>query len=292
MRAGTVVAAVLLATAAVPPSSIGAAPDTTPPQTTITSGPAEGEVINSDGPQFAWASSEAPATFRCTADGIALAKCEDAFITGARNGPHSFTVVATDAAGNTDPTPATRTFTVRLMAVPPVIPRCQVDGNVITATDADDTRVGTAGTDIIFGLRGDDLLRGLSGADCLAGGSGDDSLFAGSADDYLFGNGDNDRLVGESGDDELYGNAGNDRITGGAGRDLLDGGTGSDRLGDVTGRDSFSGGAGNDRIDARDTSRAGRRIADSVRCGSGRFDVATVDRADDVARDCERVLRR
>jgi hypothetical protein len=269
-----------------------AAADTTPPETTITSGPSEGEVINTDAPAFMWASSEANSTFSCTADGVALSSCEAAFITGAADGPHSFTVAATDPAGNTDPTPAMRTFTIHLTGEPPELGRCQVDGVVVTGTSANDTRVGSAGTDLMFGLQGDDLLRGVGGADCLTGGSGNDRLFAGSGSDFAFGSSGNDRIAGEAGNDELYGNAGADRITGGAGRDLLDGGTGADRLSDSAGRDSFSGGSGNDSIDARDSSRGGRLISDSVTCGAGRFDVAIVDRRDHVARDCERVRRR
>ena len=74
--------------------------------------------------------------------------------------------------------------------------------------------------------------------------------------------------------------------------DVLVGDAGTDRLTDSVGRDSFSGGAGNDRVNSRDTSAFGRRVADSVGCGRGRFDVAIVDRADRVRRDCERVSRR
>jgi len=270
----------------------GVTDDTTPPETTIIDGPSEGEVINSDAPAFSWASSESFSTFTCTTDGVPIASCELAYITGAGNGRHTFTVAATDRAGNTDPTPATRTFTIRLTGAPPNVARCQVDGRVVIATNGNDTRVGTRGTDLMYGLGGNDLLRGIDGADCLAGGSGDDRLFAGSGNDYVFGNTGTDRLAGEAGNDELYGNAGNDRITGGSGRDLLDGSTGNDHISDAVGRDTFSGGPGNDRVDARDRSRAGRFVPDVVKCGTGRFDIAIVDRRDSVARDCERVRRR
>jgi Tol biopolymer transport system component len=143
-------------------------------------------------------------------------------------------------------------------------PGCPLRGQQIVGTPGADRRNGSAGTNILFGLAGDDVLRGLGGADCVFGGSG------------------NDRLSGGTG---------NDRLDGGAGNDRLEGGPGADRLTDVRGRDRFSGGSGADRINARDRTRRDRRRTDVVRCGPGR-DVALVDRADRVARDCERVRRR
>ncbi|HEY1540449.1 MAG TPA: calcium-binding protein [Solirubrobacteraceae bacterium] len=268
------------------------APDTTPPDTTITAGPADGAVIDTDAPGFSWISSEPNSTFACTVDGEAVPSCEQAFASGASPGPHTFSIAAIDPAGNRDPTPATRSFTVKLSGGSPDLGACPLDGNVIVATAGADTRAGTAGTDVMFGLGGDDVLYGLAGRDCLAGAGGDDRLLGGSGGDFAFGGAGDDRIAGQSGDDALYGEAGNDRIAGGPGNDILDGGHGSDRLTDSSGRDTFSGGPGNDRIDARDATRAGRLIPDRVSCGSGRYDVALVDRADRVATDCERVLRR
>lgn len=94
--------------------------------------------------------------------------------------------------------------------------------------------------------------------------------------DTMYGAGGPDRLWGLGGADRLYGRAGNDRLFGGAGGDRLDGGAG---------RDLLDAGPGNDTIAARD------RTADTIRCGRGR-DTVYADRADAVARDCERVLRR
>jgi Ca2+-binding RTX toxin-like protein len=218
--------------------------------------------------------------------------CELAFASGATAGRHTFSVAATDLAGNTDPTPATRSFTISLTGAPPTITRCEVDGNVITGTSSADTRNGTTGTDLIYGLAGNDLLRGLAGDDCISGGAGIDRLSGDAGRDVMSGGTGNDNLTGAAGNDELRGDAGNDRLDGGAGLDVLIGGVGSDRLTDVRGRDSFSGGAGNDRITSRDTTVFGRRASDVVRCGSGRFDVAIVDSGDRVNRDCERVIKR
>ena len=269
------------------------APDTTPPETTITSGPAEGEILNSDAPMFGWASSEPNSTFKCVVDEKAIASCNDAFRMGASPGPHTFSVAATDPAGNTDPTPATRNFTVRLEGSSLAeLGSCPLDGKLIVGTSGADTITGTAGTDLIYGRAGNDVLRGGAGADCITGQSGDDRLYGGSRGDYVFGGSGNDRVAGQSGNDAVYGEAGNDRVTGGTGDDILDGGPGRDRLIDSSGRDTFAGGPGNDLVDARDRSRAGRRIADRVSCGSGRYDVALVDAVDRVASDCERVRRR
>ncbi len=266
--------------------------DATAPETTIPSGPAEGETIETDAPQLTWSSNEAGATFACVADGIPLMSCSLAFATGAASGPHTFSVAATDPAGNTDPTPAVRNFTVSLNSVPPPnLPRCAYEGNVILGTSGADTRIGTAGTDLMFGLGGDDVLRGRARPDCLAGQNGNDRLLGETGSDYLEGGAGNDSLSGGSGNDELRGSPGNDRISGGAGTDRLFGDAGGDRLTDTRGRDRFSGGAGHDRINSRDTTTFGRRTADIVACGSGR-DTVFADRRDRVSRDCERVFRR
>jgi hypothetical protein len=281
------------ALAAMAASAPAQGPDTTPPQTTITSGPAEGEIINSDSPMFAWASSEPNSTFTCVVDGVPIAECNDAFVTGASAGPHTFSVAATDPAGNTDPTPATRSFTSRLEGAGlPDLGGCPLDGKLSVATNGADSRTGTAGTDIMYGRGGNDILRGAAGADCVTGQAGNDRLFGGGGGDFVFGGSGNDRIAGEAGNDALYGEAGNDRLTGGAGRDTLDGGAGGDHLSDSSGRDTFAGGPGNDLVEARDTTPSGRRIADRVSCGSGRYDIAVVDAVDRVASDCERVRRR
>ncbi len=135
-------------------------------------------------------------------------------------------------------------------------PGCARTGNVVVGTAGRDVLRGTAGTDILFGRAGRDDLLGGRGADC------------------------------------LYGDGGRDRLVGGAGNDSMFGGDGDDRLTDGAGRDRFTGGRGNETIDARDRSPAGRRAADTIRCGAGRRDRAIVDRRDRVDRDCETVRRR
>jgi hypothetical protein len=87
--------------------------DTTPPETTITAGPAEGSTSTQANASFGFSSSEANSTFSCQLDGVSYSPCTSPkTFSGLANGSHSFEVVATDAAGNTDATPARRTWTV------------------------------------------------------------------------------------------------------------------------------------------------------------------------------------
>jgi sugar lactone lactonase YvrE len=89
--------------------------DTVPPETSITSGPGEGASTNAVQPTFTFGSTEGSSTFTCTLDG-APAPCTSVFTPAAplAEGAHTLTVTATDPAGNTDPTPVTRNFTVDL----------------------------------------------------------------------------------------------------------------------------------------------------------------------------------
>ncbi len=92
--------------------------DTTPPDTTITSGPTG--TVNTATATFDFTATEAGSTFACTIDGGAPAPCTSGLnYTDLTEGPHTFTVTATDAANNTDPTPATRTWTVETIDVTP-----------------------------------------------------------------------------------------------------------------------------------------------------------------------------
>jgi hypothetical protein len=85
--------------------------DTTPPDTTIDSGPT-GTVKARDA-TFTFSSSEAGSTFECSLDNAAFSACSSPKkYTKLANGSHNFQVRATDAAGNTDATPDRRTWTV------------------------------------------------------------------------------------------------------------------------------------------------------------------------------------
>jgi hypothetical protein len=90
--------------------------DATPPDTTITGGPANS---STSGPTVSFTfSSEAGATFQCRMDSGSFSACTSPFTaTGLTDGSHTFHVRAIDTVGNIDPTPATRTWTVD--ATPP-----------------------------------------------------------------------------------------------------------------------------------------------------------------------------
>ncbi|MFL5798872.1 MAG: sulfatase-like hydrolase/transferase [Actinomycetota bacterium] len=85
--------------------------DTSPPDTTITGG-ARGPTASTTA-RVSFASSEEPATFRCSLDGAAFAPCvSPVSLAGLSEAAHTFRVRAVDAAGNVDPTPASRTWAV------------------------------------------------------------------------------------------------------------------------------------------------------------------------------------
>src|SRR5262249_54442876 len=70
-------------------------------------------VGNDDTPTFSFTSSESGSTFECRVDGAQFATCVSPHTTAPLGqGSHTFEVRATDAAGNTDPSPASQTFTV------------------------------------------------------------------------------------------------------------------------------------------------------------------------------------
>src|SRR5439155_1295234 len=85
--------------------------DTTPPDTTITAAPPARS--SSSTASFSFTATEADSSFACQLDGGAFAPCvSPQSYSGLANGSHSFQVRATDAAGNTDPTPASYTTTL------------------------------------------------------------------------------------------------------------------------------------------------------------------------------------
>jgi hypothetical protein len=85
--------------------------DTTPPDTTITGGPSAGLLTNDPTATFTFTGSEA-GSFSCSLDGGAPAACTSPDVVHVGNGAHTFSVVAVDQAGNADPSPATRGWTV------------------------------------------------------------------------------------------------------------------------------------------------------------------------------------
>jgi hypothetical protein len=85
-------------------------PDTDPPETTIDTHPTDPS--NSADASFTFSADE-PGTFECQLDGLGWAACTSPKdYTGLADGSHTFEVRATDAALNTDPTPASFTWLI------------------------------------------------------------------------------------------------------------------------------------------------------------------------------------
>lgn len=123
----------------------------------------------------------------------------------ASTGTKTFTVTATDNAGNTDS--LTHTYTVSSGGSTET---CPFTNPNIVGTQGDDTFNGTSGPDLICGLGGRDVINGLRGADSIHGGSGNDVLYGPRGD------GKRDRLHGGDGYDICYGDGGkrNDIMSG------------------------------------------------------------------------------
>jgi hypothetical protein len=91
------------------------APDTTPPETTITGGPTG--TITTTSASFSFSASESDSTFQCRLDDGAFSSCSSPKSYSALgDGTHSVSVRAIDRAGNADATPAARSFVVEVPA--------------------------------------------------------------------------------------------------------------------------------------------------------------------------------
>ena len=85
--------------------------DTTPPETTISAGPSG--TTQAIAATFEFGSSEPGSSFECRLDGGAWSSCSSPqSYSSLADGPHTFEARATDKAFNTDPTPASRSWTV------------------------------------------------------------------------------------------------------------------------------------------------------------------------------------
>jgi hypothetical protein len=116
------------------------------PQTTITGGPT-GQTSDST-PTFSFTSNEAGSTFTCQIDAGTLFGCASPYTTtpALADGPHTFSVYARDTAGNADPTPDTRSFTVAGGSTDTDPPETTITGGPTGTTD-DNTPTFTFGSD-------------------------------------------------------------------------------------------------------------------------------------------------
>ena len=89
--------------------------DTSAPNTSFDDAPADPS--NDDAPAFEFSAGEGGSTFECRLDGGAWGLCSSPETIGLlADSSHTFQVRATDAAGNTDATPASHTWTVDTVA--------------------------------------------------------------------------------------------------------------------------------------------------------------------------------
>ncbi len=89
--------------------------DIDPPETTISSGPSG--TVDAQSASFGFSSSERRSRFECRLDSEAWSRCSSPqSYSSLAAGSHVFSVRATDRAGNVDPSPATRQWTVEVPA--------------------------------------------------------------------------------------------------------------------------------------------------------------------------------
>ena len=107
--------------------------DTTAPDTGIAARPAD--PTTATGAAFSFTSSEGNSSFECRLDNDSFAACTSPKdYTSLADGQHSFAVRARDQAGNTDPTPATFTWTIDTTAPETAITAAQ--SQLTNSTDA------------------------------------------------------------------------------------------------------------------------------------------------------------
>ncbi len=98
------------------PASFTWTVDTTAPDTSVTSGPAN--PTNSTAASFSFTATEPGSTFECQLDGAGWSACTSPrAYSSLGTGTHTFQVRATDSSGNTDASPSTQTWTID--ATPP-----------------------------------------------------------------------------------------------------------------------------------------------------------------------------
>ena len=108
--------------------------DLTPPDTILDSGPSTTTISTTA--TFTFHSTESGSTFQCNLDAGSFTPCVSGqSYTGLALGSHTFDVKATDAAGNTDPTPASSTWTIHSPNTPPSITALSVTPNPANEND-------------------------------------------------------------------------------------------------------------------------------------------------------------
>jgi Ca2+-binding RTX toxin-like protein len=254
-------------------------PDTTPPETYITSGFGYvnfgvGCKTPSTSATFEFSSNEQGSTFECQlwkddypVDAVvqAWADCTSpkSYSNLSRHEQwavgYRFEVRATDPAGNVDPSPASRLWFIERGTDPPpdTAPSCTKTGTAnaetISGTSGDDVICAGGGNDTIKGLGGNDTLKGEDGNDTLIGGVGNDSLDGGPGTDTasyapsltaVIASLATNAATGE--DSDTF--AGTENLLGSSKADSLTGSNTDNRLTGGGANDTLKGGGGNDQV--------------------------------------------
>lgn len=124
------------------PASYTWSVDTTAPDTSLIASPVN--LSNSSSATFSFTSPDGSATFECKLDGAAFAVCSSpAAYSGLADSSHTFQVRARDAAGNTDPTPASATWSIDTVA-----PDVTITSNPAELTNATTASFDFTSTDL------------------------------------------------------------------------------------------------------------------------------------------------
>jgi hypothetical protein len=215
--------------------------DTSIPQTTIDSGPSG--TTNDPTPTFAFSSTKAGSSFECRVDSGSYAVCGSPQTTARlADGSHTFSVRATDPAGNPDPTPARRSFTVdtasvsvsgstlKVSAAADATDHLEITrrpGGTLLVTDLPSGAYSGSGVHTGAGCtrQGDNAARcdaaGVRMVKVKAGDGADKVTNSTPLESHLSGGSEDDKLVGGSDEDTLVGGTGADELRGDEGNDLL-----------------------------------------------------------------------
>jgi galactose oxidase-like protein/hemolysin type calcium-binding protein len=236
------------------------------PSTTITGGPNAG--TNDPTPTFTF-SSQSGTSFECKLDSGSYDPCSSPMTTSyLTDGSHTFSVRATDQAGNVEATPASRTFTVKTAAV-------SVSGSTLVVTAAAGAKDNLAITrPSASTVRVTDLAGGAytgsgvrTGAGCTR--SGDYTADCNAAGITLIKANSGDQI-----DKVVNSTMVKSFLNGGAANDVLTGGSNNDTLTGAAGADVMEGMNGNDQLLARDLTSDTR-----INCDGGNAR-GTADKAD------------
>jgi hypothetical protein len=259
--------------------------DQDPPETELTGGPSEGQVVTTRRPVFNFTADEPGSTFECSVDGKPYAPCASGDPTEALpDGQHTFGVRAIDVDGNVDQTPAQRSFSVdsdEPMPVPGpspgpeteitdgpdegdllVVPtasfefssdepgagfECTVDGGAFVACEPPHTLEGLADGGHRFEVRAVDA-EGVPDSTPAARGFGvATSKCGGRPVTHVVAFGDA-KFKGTKDDDVILANDGAESINGKAGHDRICAGDGNDTVKGASGDDRLRGEGGRDRL--------------------------------------------